>query len=359
MTHYTMTKYADVIQAPAGMPSPGPYYTTLVPMADVVDFPYDYALYFSTDHHNAEGGIWAYFCNGLPSEANWISYDDALAAGAFDHVEEKPAANPIYHDNTQGNGHTETPYANVIDGTVYLSYHKNGIAKSQATLLATSQDGIHFTRINGDDNSVILAYDVERSVGDGHTGYFRWALNPFSGVDEKYIGYSLHGGGDQYYSALWGSDDAINWKRLEVLIPIEGQALDDETMMIVWHELDPSSIRQLDSGEYVAICGVGNRASGAAARIVELYQVYLAADGRTLTRPSVKLLGVGEQGASDSEELASPTCQCIDGQIHLLYVGAGNGGQKNTVMSARGTFDASAALGPALSAADQSRHLLR
>ena len=357
MSHYALDKHQNLFQAPEGMPLPGPYYTSIVAMNELADFPFDYALYLSTDHHNGEGGIWVYFCNGTPSEANWISYDYALASGAFDYISTKPTSNPIYQDSTQGNGHTETPHANIINGKVYLTYHKNGIAKSQATILATSSNGIQFTRINGENDSVILKYNTETDPGDGHTGYFRWGKNPFSGISQQYVGYSLHGGGDDYHSAIWASDDAINWERLNILIPIEGQAIADDNLMIVWHELDPNSIRSIGNGEYTAICGVGNRASGAAARIVELYQIYLAEDGCTLTRQSERLLGIGESSAGDAEELTSPTSIEIDENMHLIYVGAANSGQCNTVISAVGAFKNDAKISKALPEGEGSRHL--
>ena len=357
MSHYNLSKHAELFKAPESMPGPGPYYTSIVPMKDIAAIPYDYALYSSTDHHNGDGGIWIHFCNGAPSEANWISYDEAVASGSLDHIDNKPAANPIYQDNTQGDGHTETPHANIVDGSVYLSYHKNGINNSQATILATSPDGLNFTRINGDDDSVILSFNPETDPGDGHTGYFRWADNPFSGITHKYVGYSLHGGGDDYYSAIWGSNDAVQWERLNILVPIEGQAVDDDNLMIVWHGIDPYSIRALGNGEYTAICDVGNRASGSAARIVEQYQIYLADDGCTLTRMSERLIGVGAPGSLDAEEVCSPTSIEIDGKIHLLYVGASESGQVNTVMSAIGTFDPNADLNAPLSDDDKTRHL--
>jgi len=118
------------------MVDPGPYYTCLVDMRQVRAFPYEYALYFSTDHDGGVGGICLYVCNGSPTDAaGWRSYDAAVAAGDFDHVDRRPAANPIFVDSVQGRGHTKTPHVNVIYGTVYMTYHKNGIEDTQRTLL--------------------------------------------------------------------------------------------------------------------------------------------------------------------------------------------------------------------------------
>ena len=358
MTSYTFNKKEALFATPANIPEPGPYYTCLVAMDQVASFPYDYALYFSTDHHPEEGGIWLYLCNGDPLEpSNWISYDDAVTAGQFDHVKNKPLANPIYTDPIQGNGHTETPHVNVVDGMIYMSYHKNGIEHTQRTLLATSPDGVNFARINGDEDSVILRYDAETDAGDGHTGYFRWDTNPFSGIAYKYVGYSLHGGSDNYYSAIWASNDAIHWDRLDILTPIEGFAVEGEDQILIWHEIDPASIKPLDNGEYVAICGVGNRASGGVARITELYEIFLGEDGRTLKRQCKKILAVGNEGTPDAEELASPTSITIGDTTHLIYIGASEGGNANTILGASGTLNRAAPSSPLIKETEQRRHI--
>jgi len=357
MTCYSFDKKSSLFPSPEDMPGPGPYYTCLASMFDLESFPFDYALYFSTDHDPGEGGIWLYVCNGNPLvPANWLSYEDAVAAGHFDHVANKPAFNPIHLDNVQGTGHTETPHARVVDGAVHMTYHKNGIERTQRTMLATSDDGINFKRLHGDEDSVVLTYDIETDAGDGHTGYFRWSINPFPGIAQKYAGYSLHGGSDNYYSAIWGSDDAISWERLDILTPIEGLAVDDEDMILIWHEIDPDSIRPLGNGEFVAIAGVGSRASGGVARITELYEIFLAGDGRTLTRQSRKILPVGAAGSRDTEELSSPTSIVIDGITHLIYVGASEGGSVNTILGATGVLDTSALPDP-LPEADRRRHI--
>ena len=343
---------------PVSIPEPGPYYTCLVPMADVASFPYAYALFFSPDHHRKEGGIWLYLCDGEPTEsANWVSYEEAVAAGRFDHVSAKPESNPIFIDTVQGSGHTETPHANVIDGVVYLTYHKNGIDGTQRTLLATSPDGINFSRINGDEDSVVLTYDTNIDPGEGHTGYFRWSPNPFPDIEQKFVGYSLHGGGDDYHSAIWASHDAITWERLDILTPIEGFALENSEHILIWHEMDPSSITQLISDEFVAICGVGNRASGGAARITELYEVFLAGDGRTLTRQCRKVLGIGEPDSPDAEELASPTSILIEDTFHLIYVGAGQEGSVNTVLGASGKINKRSTKSARLLKSERQKHI--
>ena len=357
MSHFSFSKKPALFATPAGLPGPGPYYTCLVPMSGVESFPFDYALYYSPDHDPGAGGIWLSLCNGDPSDsANWVSYDEALAAGHFDHLLEKPAQNPIFLDCVQGDGHTETPHVNIIAGTAYMTYHKDGLEGTQRTLLAIAPDGVNFARINGDADSVILR-DAPEDVGNGHTGYFRWGVNPFPGIEEAYVGYSLHGGGDDYHSAIWASDDAVVWQCLDILTPIEGFAVDRDDLILIWHELDPASVRPLGNGEFAALCGVGNRASGSSTRITELYEIFLAADGRTLTRESRKILGVGSEESPDAEELASPSSLLIDGIIHLVYVGAAAQGSENTVLGATGRFDASAKPSLLLDESQRRRHI--
>lgn len=339
------------------MPGPGPYYTCLVDMRHVCAFPRDFALYFSTDHHDGDGGIWLYLGNGTPGDpVSWVSYDDAVLAGEFDHVADRPTGNPIFRDDVQGTGHTETPHVHVVDGTVYMTYHKNGIENTQRTLLATSPDGVLFERIGGSRDSVILRYGADERPGDGHTGYLRWGPNPFPALAARFVGYSLHGGGDDYYSAQWCSQDAVQWDIVDVLQPIEGYAMPDDDMILIWHEFDPASVLPIGNGEYAAICAGGNRASGAVARTTELYEIYLAADGKSLTRCSRKLLPA-RPGLDDAEELSSPTSLVVDGTRHLLYTGTRDQGSVNTIMSASGPAAPAATSLPAPLAA-RRRHIV-
>lgn len=337
---FNFEKKGVLIKKPPNMPGPGPYYPCLVKMDRVNDFPFDYALYFSTDHDRGRGGIWLYLCNGVPSDTkNWKSYDQAVIDGEFDYLSDKPMNNPIYVDRIQGKHHTETPHGNIIDGKVYMTYHHSKLfGLRQQTLLAISSDGVNFERINGQKNSIIL----KAKGNGGHTGYFRWAPNPFHRVEHNYIGYSLYGGGKHYHSALWGSNDAINWDKLHVFTPKEGFAMKDKDLIMIWHEINPNAVERIGNDEYVLISAGGNRAYGGKARTVKLFEIYLAGDGKTLTRECREILPNGPPGFPDSEEAAEPTMVRIDDTWHLIYIGTTNNAKINSVMAATGRFSPNA-----------------
>jgi hypothetical protein len=342
--HFSLVKTGPLIGPPESMSrknfTVGAYYPTLVKMEKVADFPYDYALYFSTDHASDRGGIWLYVCNGSPaSPDSWVSYDEALAAGRFDYLETKPEGNPVYVDSVRGT-QTETPHANVINGRVYMTYHNYfGDQGRQGTLMAISEDGINFKRIADDNNAIILKPEAFLD----HTGYFRWGPNPFSGIDYPYVGYSLRRGSIDYRSGLWGSEDAIHWEELQM---INGWKTDhpipEADRFLIWHEMDPTSIRNLGNGEYAAICCAGTRAAGKMARLTELYEVYLAADGCTQTRMARKIIGTGDSGSPDSEECSSAATVTRGDSLYMVYIGTSGEGKINTVMGASGWFNARA-----------------
>ncbi len=351
-TLFTFTKRGPLFKSPPDMPGPGPYWPTLVKMSDVPDFPYEWALYFSTDHDHGAGGIYLYLCDGQPSEpGQWISYDEARALGKFDYMASKPAANPIFRDTTQGT-QTETPHVNIIGGIAYMTYHNRGAGFNQSTLLATSPDGVNFARLHGDANSVILDYDPATAPGDGHTGYFRWGRNPFSGVPYAYVGYSLHGGTIKSHQAMWGSNDAVTWTRLQIFDPNLSGINVEAGRNLHWSSLDPNMVIDLGNGEYLAVMSAGTLAAGPDPRINELYEVYLAADGKTVTRMSRKIVPIGKANAPDSGEVAQPAFARIGDTWHLIYQGATQDARVNTLMGATGVIDANVPFDTPLDPAD-------
>ncbi len=356
--HYEFVKTGSLIPPPESM-SPenftaGAYYPCLVRMDGIKDFPYEYALYFSTDHASDDGGIWLYLKNGRPSESSgWKSYDDALSEGSFDYLSSKPAGNPIYVDTVFGT-QTETPHANVIQGRIYMTYHNYLEYKDwQATMMAISEDGLNYRRMADNDSAMILKPEDFLN----HSGYFRWGPNIFARVDYQYIGYSLRRGSIDYRSSVWGSDDAIHWHELQM---INGwntdRGIPEADRFLIWHEMDPGSVRRINENEYVAICCAGTKAAGKMKRLTELYEVFLGPDGCTQTRMARKIIGIGQAGSDDSEECSSASTVLIGDSLHMVYVGTAGEGKINTVMGAVGVFNPHATASPALADSIRQYH---
>ncbi len=239
-TLFNFEKTGSLIAPPAeirGDQTQGAYFTSLVKMTEVKGFPFKYALYFSTDHTTGPGGIWLCVTNGPPSQAaGWKSYDQAVRDGDFAYLANKPTKNPIYVDTVKGT-QTETPYVNIVKGKAFMTYHNFCVMGGQATALATSSDGVNFQRLFDDDRAIIL----RPKAPGAHTGYFKWGPNPFSGIDQAFIGYSLYFGRKSYFaSALWASDDAITWKEVGLFQSAgAGRAMKDPDWLVIWHSINP------------------------------------------------------------------------------------------------------------------------
>ena len=116
----------------------------------------------------------------------------------------------------------------------------------------------------------------------------------------------------------------------------------DKDLIMIWHEINPNAVERIGDDEYVLLSAGGNRASGGTARVVKLFEIFLAGDGKTLTRECKQILSNGPEGSPDHEESSSPTMLKINEKWHLIYVGATNKAKKNTIMAAEGIFDSNA-----------------
>ena len=155
---------------------------------------------------------------------------------------------------------------------------------------------------------------------------------------------------------MWASKDAVHWTRFQIFDSIEGHAVEAPNI-VRRRSIDPNSITPLGNGEFVALCALGNRASGTTPRRLQLYEVFLGSDGRELTRQCRKVLGNGPEGAPDFEELGQPTTAVIDGVWHLIYVGARNDSSVNTLMSAVGRLNLDAPKSVPLAPEERRRDL--
>jgi hypothetical protein len=296
------TKIGKVIDKPVEMNPAGAgcYYSFVVDMTGVANFPKKYAIYFSTDHDPAQGGIYLYIADDLTNPASYKSYTQAVIDGDFNYLGTKPSANPIYKDTTLGD-QTETPEVRRIGSTIVLTYQNAGAGNNQSTLRAKGTDGVNFTR-----DKVIIDYDPTVEPGDAHTGYFKWNANPFDGVPYQYVGYSLHGGQTKPLFAQWGTNDPVNgdWTKLAVLQRWSGR-LKQGSRVVEPNSIDLSSVVKLASGNYVAMIGMENPSAGAGARDGAMYEVLLDPTGRQILGMPIEVIPKGGTGLFDNGEVAT------------------------------------------------------
>jgi hypothetical protein len=323
--NFVMGPTTKILDKPAEMIEGdfGPYCPDVISAAEIRKadsrFPskYSWLLFFSTDHTAGDGGIYLYLCNGDPLEASsWVSYTDAVAAGDFDYLDEKPTANPIFLDLEYGY-QSETPCVNVVDGKVYMTYHNAGnVTYSQArqnTCLAISEDGInyyrHFNSKAEEHSGAILTYDPEYYPGDGHTGYFSWCANPIVEINSKYIGYSLFGGAGWGYGALWTSDNAIDWGIKEIIKPSIGLATEHLTdyTYLVRTMFSPKNIRRSGMGSYTVLNQISRiGASGTMLAKALPCQMVIESDGVSIKTAVRKLLDYGEADTYNEGNIGTP-----------------------------------------------------
>lgn len=304
MLKYQFTDRGIVVERPASQGSNrGCFSPTIIPTANITGWqaPYDWILYFSTDHVSGSGGTWVVLVSGDPTDSNnWVDYDTAIANGDFDYLPSKPSGNPVYIDTVSAGTQTETPCARVIDGVVYLTTHNNsgpgydgGDIREQTTSIATSSDGINFTR-----HDYVLTYDPRFGTGTGHTGYFEWDVNDGKlNYPHTYIGYSTAGD----YSALWGTDVVTNrWELLQVWKKDVGRVVENVsgyTNPELVMTLSPSSLVKQDDGSLMALAEIREQGGGGAQLVPRFsIPVLIADDGFT----RLSYAGEPAQGGPDA-----------------------------------------------------------
>lgn len=345
MLKYQFTDRGIVVERPASQSyNRGCFSPTIIPTANITGWqaPYDWILYFSTDHATGSGGIWAVLVKGDPTDtANWVDYDTALANGDFDYLPEKPAKNQIYVDKDSAGTQTETPCARVIDGVVYLTTHNNsgpsydgGDIREQTTSLHTSTDGLNFTW-----RGYILTYDPRFGAGTGHTGYLEWDLNEGKlDYPHTYIGYSIAGD----YSALWGAHELIDsssqtqsaarWELLQVWKKDLGRVVENVsgyTNPELVMTLSPSSLVKQDDGSLMALAEIREQGAGGAQLVPRFsIPVLIADDGFT------RLSHAGEpvQGGPDAvnQVVLRDTLE-YQGRKFKVYRAVGSGNSSTAV----------------------------
>lgn len=323
---YFFSDNTQVIARPASMGSNlGPYYQTLVDMRADENFPYDWAMYFSSDHATVEqtDGIWLFVANGDPATMEWIDYDVALAAGGFDSFETKPAGNPIFRYTGSG-VQTETPLVIRHNGQYALFCQQANMSgyNEQLTFRALSPDGLNFT------------YDRPVAVHNNyHTGYIRGALNPFPDVPFDYVFYGLDGDGGSGFLAQWGCDDPINddFTKLSMLQKENGRMVDDLSggWVVKWMSCDVNSVRQIGP-YYWMLISIGSSSAGGGATSETLYDVPLDGTGRTIVGKPILAISRGGSGAFDEQEICNPSTVTYNGVTTMFYQ-AGTSGNINSI----------------------------
>jgi len=308
---YSMTRVGAIIPRPAGWTNKGPFFPTMLDMRSVAAFPGDIGCWFSTDHDTGPGGIWLAICTGDPAvPANWVLHSEA----------------PVYN-YPLGSQH-ETPNAQLIGGTVFLTGHSNDLGFNQSTWIATSTDGIGFT-----SGTVIIDYDPATAPGDGHSGYFSWAGNPFAEHPFAYIGASLHGGGTTaVVSALWGVDDPLGqWTKIGLKSVDQGRSIAGSSIpnpTIAWHGASFDSVIPLGEGRYSILGNISEAGFGSVPRKGAIAEIIIDSDLNILSRP-VEIMPPTLVGA-DADGCAVPAVLDYDGM--RLVACTGHNGNVNAIV---------------------------
>lgn len=174
-----------------------------------------YYGYYSTDHDDGLGGNGGIFLATADDvEGPWAkrNADGSLTGGTGDF--DGPNGTAVYIDPAAVETETPSVIWMAATGLLHL-YYQDQTNGGQYTMLATSQDGLDFTKntgtymVGGRPGPAIGPYNTTLEVeGDTiHTGYF----NPFFYGEELYA-QGLLVGGEYAQLALWHSDDGIAWE---------------------------------------------------------------------------------------------------------------------------------------------------
>jgi len=272
----------------------GPYWPwTLLKSAGQLpaDYPVDIMIYYSSDHSTGAGGI-AVVAGRVDAESetgfDLKTYNAALSAGWFDTITTKPAASPLFQLTAR---QIETPcvFWDEPSGTWYCYFQDLSAGVTEGTpsnrdrtRMVTSSNGLTWSSIFS--SPISLVRDRAVTMGDGHTGYFRFHNNPFAALPYDYIGYSLHGGTARSGAAQWGADSPSGpWTYLGQLSLVNGFM--EQTFGAGQYgkfiNMCPRSVRKTRFG-YVGLMEVGPTAAEGGNPTSSFWEVILSEDGRTV-----------------------------------------------------------------------------
>jgi hypothetical protein len=306
-------------------------------------FPDRYFHYDGKDHGQGTSptnGIYLFVSVGDPSvAANWKVYEDAVAAGWLYDIPNLPASNPIWPGAT-GSTQPETPYAMWVadddgsNGMVVLAYQTGGGAKSrydgstyrdQATLRATSPDGIHFT---GD----MIAWIENRPIDAGyaHTGYLHYDKSIFLDFPYKYIGYGLGGvvGCNDPRTEYWENVSGYGTYAGRMVAGLtSGWSAQRNRWLPATATRTPKGVTMLVS--------IGAPQSGAGLAPGAIYEVLFAEDGLEVIAKPQLVLGLGAAGSGYEADITGHSFGKFGNKKFLVFDGAGKRGAE-TVNTKRG-----------------------
>ena len=250
-----------VLFSAADAPLPTIYWPWLVDTAGIPNAGPRWRLYFSTNHDLGAGGIMLATADTVtgPWTQQGVIYTDTVAGSQ-----------------------TETPAVVWVPdtGLWHLYYQQSGVGVNQSTLLATSTDGLSWTRVG-----VVIDIVPGTVPGDGHTGY----AIPHRLPGGRWIAYHLMGGTSWPHFGQSRSADGIVWQ-------VDGRPLGYTT-----HLVPPGMRTEWNTG-YVIQRGAGlwwvgmlsNFTSGGGAKSAIVAQAPIGPDLRTLLAPPATILPAGD-----------------------------------------------------------------
>ncbi len=291
-------QFFDESKSPASR-NKGNYYPQVLDMSHLADFPGD-AMIMCTSDHDYEGLDGFYMSYRRTGETTWTTYDEGLALGDFDYLATKPTGNPIFVDRVTGQ-QTETFHSHWIDNQFVAGYQQENTGSHQSTVRATSPDGVNWTR-----NGMLLDYNKDANIGDGHTGYLRWGLAKDLQFPFKYIGTALHGGGNGYMQVC-GCNDPTNeeFETTAILKYHRGSWIEDIGKTNDWSLKDvpmsPDMTRQIGRYFYNYL-SVGQPQQGLIATINQAYLVPMSDDMTYMKGVGTPAMAMGESGVDPDDK---------------------------------------------------------
>lgn len=299
--------------------------------------------YYGKDHGpgtSVTNGIYMSVTVGDPSvAANYKVYEDAVAAGWLADIPNLPASNPIWPGAT-GSTQPETPYAMWVadddgkNGMVVMAYQTGGNAKShydgsdyrdQATVRATSVDGIHFT---GD----LVAWAENRTIDAGyaHTGYMHFAKSIFLNFPYKYIGYSLGG--------IYGCNDPRTefWQNVTGLEAYGGRMLAGLTSGWIAqpNRWLPQTAKRTAKGVSMLVTIAGPQ-SGAGLSNGAIFEVLMSEDGQEVIAKPQNIFALGAAGSGYEVDITAQSYG-VHGDKEFIVIDGGGRRDAETANKKRG-----------------------